>query len=95
MPETNELAARLLAWRKRNDGGHLHTKANGHDPNEIGPQVCVSWDHGGYHEIGCMYAGSTSLEDAEMLCEVFNWAMEQLTPSTQGWYGTREYEADE
>lgn len=91
---SDDLATRLLAWRKRNDGGHLHTKSR-HDPTEIGPQLCVSWDHGGYHEIAGMYAGKTALDDAEMICEVFNWALDQLTPSSQSYYGERTYEADQ
>lgn len=90
----DDLATRVLKWRKRNLGGVLHTKTN-HDPEQLGPQLCVSWDHGGYAEIASMYSGKSAAEDAEMICEVFNWALEQLAPSTQNWYGTREYEADQ
>ncbi len=50
--DLEDLTSRVLAWRKHNDGGHLHAKPNN--------QFCVNWDHGGYHEIGCMYDTKTA-----------------------------------
>lgn len=95
MSETDDLKTRVLAWRKANDGGGLHAKwYPDHDPEEIGPQVCVNWDHGGYHEIAGLYAGKRANTTAELICDVFNWALDQLTPSTQSFYGERTYEAD-
>lgn len=78
-----DISARALAWCKANDGGRLHAKAT---------QMCVSWDAGGYHEIADMYDSSAQAEaDIELICDVFNWALEQLAPSTQNYYGTRTY----
>lgn len=84
--DLEDLTSRVLAWRKTNDGSYLHAKPNN--------QFCVNWDHGGYHEIGCMYDTKTASTDIDLICDVFNWALEQLTPSTQGFYGDRTYEAD-
>lgn len=81
----NDLKHRALKWCKRNDGGRIHPKGDTRQFN-------VSWDHGGYHEIGCMYDGKTAVEDIELICEVFNWALEQLNPSTQSFYGERSYD---
>lgn len=60
-----------------------------HDPEKIGPQICVDWDHGGYHELGCLYAGKRSRDDAELICDLVNWALEILVPSERGFYGDR------
>lgn len=93
MSELDNLKARVLAWREANDGGHLHPKwYPQHNPDEIGPQLCVSWDHGGYHEIAGFYSGKSARDDVTMICEVFNWAVEQLTPSAQSFYGERTYD---
>lgn len=90
--QTDELRERVLAYQKRADGGRLFMKGSTLDPEDYGPQLAVNWDNGGYHEIGCFYAGKGAREDGELLCDVFNWALDVLTPSTVGWYGERTYD---
>lgn len=90
MSERDELRAAALKWCKENDGGRLHAKGGGAN------QLCVSWDHGGYHEIAGMYSQSgKAQQDLELICDVFNWALDQLAPSSQSFYGERTYEEDE
>jgi hypothetical protein len=81
------IAERALAWCKSNDGGRIFPKGDTRQFN-------VSWDHGGYHEIGWVYEGKTAVADIELICDVFNWALDQLVPSTRSFYGERYYEAD-
>jgi hypothetical protein len=94
--DRDELAARALAWCKAHDGGRLCVWwPAGSKPNDgCSPIMAVSWDGGGTGELGTFY----DEEDADkmgLICDVFNWALEQLAPSTQSFYGERTYESDE
>lgn len=96
MTERDELARKALEWRKNNDGGRLGVWwPSGSTPGDDSqPIMSVMWDGGGTGELGVFY----SREDAaamQTICDIFNWAIEQLVPSETDWYGTRTYHADQ
>jgi hypothetical protein len=87
-----QLAHRALEWCKSNDGGRLCVwwPAGSTEKNPGYPIMAVSWDHGGTGELGTFY-GPEMADDMELITDVFNWALEQLAPSTQSFYGERDY----
>ncbi|WP_330253092.1 hypothetical protein OG874_00305 [Nocardia sp. NBC_00565] len=92
MPEgtdknTAELARKALEWCERNDGGRMYAD----DRDEDHPQMVILWDNGGQDELG--HFDGDHIEDLELICDLVNWAVEQLVPS-ETHYGTRTYAAD-
>ena len=56
--------------------------------------MAIMWDHGGTGELGVFY----DEDDAEimgLICDVFNWALEELAPSERSYYGSRTYKEDD
>lgn len=91
-----ELVRRALEWRKNNLGGNLcvwwpagSTRGDGSSPI-----MAVRWDGGGTGELGTFYREENAAA-METICDIFNWALEQLAPSETDWYGTRTYVADQ
>ena len=92
--EFEALKAAALAWCKKNDGGRLCVwLPAGGNPDTSYPIMAVNWDHGGTGELGTFY-GPEFAPQMELICDVFNWALEQLAPSSQGFYGDRNYSDD-
>ena len=93
MSKPEELKARTLEWCKANDGGRLcvwwpaGSTGRGSDSQPI---MAVNWDHGGNGELGVFYRNEDA-DAMDLICDVFNWAMEQLAPSEQDFYGSRTY----
>lgn len=85
-----ELARRALEWCKRNDGGRLYARERTGEQ----PMMVVLWDNGGEDELGYFHDESRG-DDLELICDLANWAVEQLVPSETNYYGTRTYLADE
>lgn len=87
-----DLAARVLEWRKRNDGGQLTVwwPAGSTEDSPGRPIMAVGCDHGGTIEYGSFYDAKDA-DKMGLICEVFNWAMEQLVPSEQSFHGERTY----
>ena len=83
-----DLARRALEWRKRHDGGRLFAK--GHSD---GTDLTIVWDNGGDDEFASVYDGF-EYADAELICELVNFAIERLVPSETNYYGTRTYLAE-
>lgn len=87
-----ELAPRVLEWCKRHDGGRLGVwwPAGSKSGDGCQPIMAVMWDGGGTGEIGVFY-DEKDADKMELICDVFNWAIEQLAPSEQSFYGERTY----
>jgi hypothetical protein len=83
---------RVLEWRKHNDGGRLGVWwPAGSEPGDgCSPIMAIVWDHGGAGEMGTFYNGKDA-DKMAFICDVFNWAIEQLAPSEQSFYGERTY----
>ncbi|MEV4127063.1 hypothetical protein [Nocardia sp. NPDC049707] len=94
--DRKQLAARALAWAKSNDGGRLGVwwPCGSKTGDGSQPIMSVLWDHGGTGELGVFY-DEESADDMEIICDIFNWALEELAPSERGFYGQRTYLADE
>lgn len=90
------LKDRALQWCKSNDGGRLCVWWPAGGGPDVGsrPIMAVSWDHGGTGELGT-FLGPDMAPDMELICDVFNWALEQLNPSSRSFYGERSYSSDE
>ncbi|MBF6368409.1 hypothetical protein IU469_22185 [Nocardia puris] len=93
-----EMVQRALAWAKANDGGRLcvwwPAGAKPRDPDDDSrPIMAINWDGGGTGELGAFY-DKKDAEAMETICDIFNWALDQLAPSERGYYGDRTYEAD-
>ena len=86
----DDLAARALEWRKRNDGGQLGVWWPAGSGSGGSPIMAVMWDHGGTGELGTFYYEHDA-DKMDFICDVFNWAIEQLAPSEQSFYGERIY----
>ena len=93
---TDNLKSEVLAWCKQNDGGRLcvHWPAGSRDGDGSQPILAIAWDNGGVDELGVFY-DEKDAEKMELICDVFNSALEQLAPSEVGYYGTRSYLEDE
>jgi hypothetical protein len=52
--------------------------------------MAVMWDGGGTGELGVFY-DKAGADDMETICDIFNWALDQLVPSVRGYYGDRTY----
>lgn len=89
MSERDELARKALEWCKRNDGGRLFAKTHGDDTD-----LTIVWDNGGDDEFANVYDGFQE-DDGELICDLVNYALDQLVPSETNYYGTRTYLADE
>lgn len=91
--ELDDLRAKALQWCKSNDGGRLCVwwPAGSTDENPGYPIMAINWDHGGTGELGTFY-GPELEPQMQLICDVFNWALERLAPSTQSFYGGRDYE---
>lgn len=89
------LAAKALAWSKSHDGGRLCVwwPAGSKPEDKSQPIMAIGWDHGGTDELGVFYRYEDA-EAMETIAQIFNWALQQLAPSAQNFWGTREYEAD-
>lgn len=87
--ERDELARKALEWCKRNDGGRLFAKGRRGSTDAI----TIVWDNGGDDELASVHDGFQD-DDAELICHLVNWALEQLVPSETNYYGTRTYLAD-
>src|SRR5881392_12008 len=87
-----ELAQRALKWCKQNDGGRLGVwwPAGSEPDDDSQPIMSVMWDGGGTGELGVFYRRELA-DDMQMICDLANWAMEQLVPSETWFYGTRTY----
>jgi len=85
MSDRADLARKALEWCKRNDGGRLYAKRRGGDA-----ALTIVWDNGGDDEFASVYEGFQD-DDPELICELVNWALEQLVPSETNYYGTRTY----
>ncbi len=85
MSERDDLARKALEWCKRNDGGRLFAKTCGDDTD-----LTIVWDNGGDDEFASIYDGFSE-DDAELICDLVNWALESLVPSETNYYGTRTY----
>jgi hypothetical protein len=87
-----DLAARVLEWRKQNDGGQLTVwwPTGSTEQNPGHPIMAVGCDHGGTIEYGAFYDAKDA-DKMALICDVFNWAIEQLVPSEQDFYGERTY----
>ncbi|MFE2995034.1 hypothetical protein ACFXG4_08485 [Nocardia sp. NPDC059246] len=83
-----ELARRALEWCKRHDGGRLCAKERGDDTD-----LTILWDNGGDDEFASVYDGFQD-SDAELICDLVNFALELLVPSETNYYGTRTYLAE-
>lgn len=83
-----ELAVRALEWCKRNDGGRLYATI----PDNDQPGIVVLWDNGGEDTLGYLYEGNA--DTAELICDLANWAVDHLVPSTVTMFGTRTYRAE-
>lgn len=90
-----ELARRALAWAKGNDGGRLGVwwPAGSKPGDGSQPIMAIHWDGGGTGELGVFY-DEKAAEAMQTICDIFNWALEQLAPSERNFYGTRTYETD-
>lgn len=90
--ERDELARKALEWCKRNDGGRLGVWWGCGSKRGDGSQpiMSVMWDHGGTGELGVFYREEDA-EAMQMICDLANWALEQLAPSETDYYGTRTY----
>ena len=98
MPD-EDLKRRALEWSKNHDGGRLcvwwPAGAKPADPQDQSrPIMALNWDSGGVGELGSFYS-KTDAEAMNTICDIFNWALDQLVPSQRNWYGTRTYLADE
>jgi hypothetical protein len=51
------------------------------------------WDLGGTDELGVFYREEDA-EKMELICDLANWALEQLAPSKQDYYGGRTYRTE-
>lgn len=91
-----ELARRALEWAKEHDGGRLCVwwPAGSKPGGGSSPIMAVHWDNGGTGELGTFYNESDA-PAMETICDIFNWALEQLAPSETNFYGTRTYLAGE
>lgn len=91
-----ELARQALEWSNSNDGGRLCVwwPAGSKPGDDSQPIMAVSWDNGGIGELGSFYSREMA-PDMQTICDIFNWALEQLAPSETNWYGTRTYLTDE
>lgn len=90
-----EMAARALAWSKANDGGRLGVwwPAGSKPDDDSPPIMAIHWDGGGTGELGAFY-DKRDAAAMETICDIFNWALDQLAPSERGYYGDRAYAAD-
>lgn len=86
-----DLAVRAKGWMKGNDGGQFGVWWPGDGSSPI---LAIMWDGGGTGEIGHFYDEKDS-DAAELICDLANWAMEQLVPTTRTYYGEREYQEDD
>lgn len=91
-----DLAARAKGWMKSNDGGQFGVwwPAGSKPGDGSSPILAIMWDSGGEGEIGHFYDEKDS-DAAELICDLANWAMEQLVPTTRTYFGEREYQEDE
>jgi hypothetical protein len=91
-----EMVARALEWSKSNLGGRLCVwwPAGSQQGDDSHPILAVHWDGGGVGELGTFYRREDA-ETMQTICDIFNWALEELAPSDVGWYGERTYKADE
>jgi hypothetical protein len=89
---SDDLPTRVLAWCKRNDGGRLGVwwPAGSQPGSGSRPILAIMWDHGGTGELGTFY-NEKDADKMDLICDVFNWAIEQLAPSEQSFYGERTY----
>jgi len=87
-----ELARQALEWAKANDGGRLCVwwPAGSTPGSGSQPIMAVNWDNGGVGELGVFYNESDA-PAMETICNIFNWALEQLAPSETSYYGERTY----
>lgn len=93
MPDLDpELAKQALAWRKANGGGRLGVwwPCGSKPEDDSQPIMSVMWDGGGTGELGVFYSRDLAPQ-MQTICDIFNWALEQLAPSETNWYGTRTY----
>lgn len=92
MSEHEALARQALAWRQVHDGGRLGVwwPAGSIPGSGSQPIMSVMWDGGGTGELGVFYE-ERDAEAMETICDIFNWALEQLAPSETDFYGTRAY----
>lgn len=88
----SELKAAALAWCRQNEGGRLcvHWPAGATPGDGSQPILAIAWDHGGIDELGVFY-DEEDAERMEVICDIFNDALERLAPSTVDRYGTRIY----
>ena len=93
---SDDIAARAKDWMKANDGGQFGVwwPAGSKHGDGSSPILAIMWDGGGTGEIGHFYDEKDS-DAAELICDLANWAMEQLVPTTRTYYGEREYQEDE
>lgn len=92
---SDDLAARTKAWMKDNDGGQFGVwwPAGSKPGDDSSPILAIMWDQGGTGEIASFY-DEKDADAAELICDLANWAMEQLVPTTRTYYGGREYQED-
>ena len=89
---TDDLKARALDWRKRHDGGRLCVwwPAGSKPGDDSQPILAIAWDHGGTNELGAFY-NAADADKMQLICDIFNAALEDLAPSERDWWGTRTY----
>lgn len=93
---SDDLKDRAKAWMKANDGGHLGVwwPAGSKPGDNSSPILAIMWDGGGTGEIGHFY-DEKDAESAELICDLANWAMDQLVLTTRTYYGEREYQEND
>lgn len=94
-----DMKRRALEWSKRHDGGRLcvwwPAGSKPRDPNDDSrPILALNWDNGGVGELGTFY-NKADAEAMHTICDIFNWALEQLAPSERTYYGGRIYTGEE
>jgi len=90
-----ELAARAKKWMQENDGGQLGAwwPAGAKPGGGSQPILAVMWDHGGTDELGVFYE-EKDIDKLELICDLANYAMQQLVPTEREYYGGRNYEPE-
>jgi hypothetical protein len=96
MSHNSALARQALQWRKSHLGGRLCVwwPAGSVPGDDSHPILAMHWDGGGVGELGTFYRREDA-EAMQTICDIFNWALEELAPSETDWYGTRTYLSDE
>ena len=89
----DDMKAEALEWCKKNDGGRLCVwwPAGSVDGDGSQPILAIQWDSGGMDELGVFYREEDA-DKMQLICDVFNAALEELAPSEVDYWGTRTYE---